>query len=197
MKVNKIFTQLFLLIFVIFLSACSKSTNVSDDNRDIILKSDYTNSTRNELLIEDIEYFRTHLTNDHKNPFHNITKEEFNANVDSIISRVDELSNNQVFVEMNKITASIKDAYTAMNYWDGFSYPIKFYYFNDGIYVIDADKSLKDLLYTKVVKINGIDINTLAEELKTLISHENEYWVKACLPKYLSMPVFMYGDSVK
>lgn len=183
------------LVVVITLSACSTEIN-STDNRSLILSSDYTNEQRNELLIEDIEYFRKQLTIKHKNPFHNISKEELNASVDNLISKVDELTNKQVFVELNKITASIKDAHTGINYFDGFSYPLKFYCFNDGVYVIDADKNYEDILYAKVNKINGVDIVKITEELKALISHENEYWVKAYLPNYLSVPVFMYGLGI-
>lgn len=196
MKIRIRFSLLFLLIFIILLSACSNDTRISEDNRSTILKSDYTNKIRNELLIEDIEYFRNQLTAKHKNLFHNITKEEFNDKVNNLIGRVDKLHNKQVFVEMNKITASLGDAHTGMNYFDGFTYPLKFYCFNDEIYVIDADESLESILYAKITKINGLDINIVAEGLKTLISHENEYWVKSYLPNYLSKPVFMYSLGI-
>lgn len=97
---------------------------------------------------------------------------------------------------MNKIIASLGDAHTGINYWDGFFYPLRFYCFNEGIYIIDADKSLEDILYTKVKKINGVDINIIIEQLKILIPHENEYWLKERLPDYLSVPVYMYGLGI-
>lgn len=171
-------------------------TTGNADNRKIILSSDYTNEKRNELLIADINFFRKQLTDKHKNLFHNVTKEEFDANVDTLISAVGELTNKQIFVEMNKIIASIGDAHTGMNYWDGFTYPLEFYCFNDGIYVIEADISLEDVLYAKVIKINGIDIDIITEELKALISYENEYWAKERIPDYLMHPVYMYGLGI-
>ena len=187
---------LLLLAIIIILPSCGIGTNSSDENRNIILSSDHTNENRNELLTADINFFRKQLTDKHKNPFHNITKEEFDANVDALISKVGELTNKQVFAEMNKIIASIGDAHTGMNYWDGFSYPLEFYCFNDGIYVIDADKNLEDILYAKVIKINGMDIDIITGELKTLISYENEYWAMERLPDYLMFPVYMYGLGV-
>ena len=191
-----VFLLLFLLTVVLFAACSNEPASVNEDNRSIILENDYTNKARNELLIEDIEYFRTQLPEKHKNPFHNISKEKFNNSVDNLISKVDELTNKQVFVELNKIIDSIGDAHTVTNYWDGFSYPLKFYCFNDGIYVIDADKSLGEILYAKVNKINGVDINIITEELRALISYENEYWFKERLPAYLSSPVFMYGLGI-
>jgi hypothetical protein len=184
--------SIFILLILIILSGCSAEEIISD-NRSIVLGNDYTNATRNELLIEDIEYFRNQLPKKHKNAFHEISEEEFNSNIDELISKVDKLTNNQVFVEMNKIIALIGDAHTGINYWDGYSYPLKFYFLKDGIYIIDADKSVDDILYAKVKKINGHDIDDVVNELKTLISHENEYWVRASIPNYLSSPVYMYG----
>lgn len=195
MKIRKQFLLLF-LVTAIILSSCNIQTSSSEGNRNIILKNDYTNEKRNELLKADINFFGKQLTDKHKNPFHNITKEEFDANLDTLISKVGELTNIQVFVEMNKIIASLGDAHTGINYWDGFFYPLRFYCFNEGIYIIDADKSLEDILYTKVKKINGVDINIIIEQLKILIPHENEYWLKERLPDYLSVPVYMYGLGI-
>lgn len=188
-RVRKIILIL-LVITIIILTACNNNNN---DNRTIVLKNDFTNEKRNELLIEDIEYLRTELTNKHKNPFHKITKEEFNNKIDYLISQVDKLTNTQVFTEMNKIVASIGDAHTGMNYWDGYRYPLEFYCINDDVYVINADKSLSDVVFSKVKSINGTDIHIIADELKELIPHENDSWVTAQLPNYMLTPVFMYG----
>ncbi len=197
MPTNKKIVFVLFFISIIILTGCNNK-----ENRTIILKNDYTNDERNELLIEDINYLKTQLTNKHNNPFHNITKEEFNKKFDYLIKQVDKLTNKQVFAEMNKIVASIGDAHTGMNYWDGYKYPLKFYCFNDEIYVINADKSLSDILYTKVISINGTDIHIIVDKLKELIPHENDSWVAAQLPNYLLTPVFMYGlglipDEVK
>lgn len=168
----------------------------SDDNRIIILTNDYTNEERNILLSDDVEYLKTQLPLRHKYPFDNISKKEFEEQMDDIKTKVNKLNNFQVFTEINKVISSIGDAHTSMNYFDGYTYPLNFYSFDDGIYVINADKSLGDILYTKLISINGVPVDSITDKLKNLISHENDSWAEALLPTYLELPVYMYGLGI-
>ena len=164
--------------------------------RDILLRNDNTNTERNQLLTEDIKYFKEELPICHKNLFSKISKEEFNDRTDQLIEKIDQLNNNQVFVELNKIIASVGDAHTTVNYWDGYTYPLQFWILDGDAYVVNADTKLKGMMYSKVLKINGADIHTVLEQLTSLISYENESWVFAMLPNYLQSPVYMYGLGI-
>lgn len=168
--------------------------NMTDvDKRTFILSNDHTSETRNKLLIEDIEYFKVEMPKHHINAFHSISEDEFQERVDNLITRIPELNNQQVFVELNKITTAIGDAHTGFSYFDGYIYPVMLYSFGDDIYVVNADKSLEDILYAKVVAVNGHDIAEIKEQLTLLIPHENDIWLKNQLPGYLRLPVFLYG----
>jgi len=165
------------------------------DNREVILKNDNTNEKRNLLLTEDIEFFKQELPKLHKNLFSIISEDEFNKRTNQLIDKVDQLDNKQVFVELNKIVASIGDAHTSINYWDGYSYPLQFWIF-DGVYVVNVDKSLEEMRFSKIIKIDGIDINSVVEQLTSIISHENERWILTMIPIYLQSPVYMYGLGI-
>ncbi len=181
---------------LITVTACSASEGIAKDkpsNREIILTNDNTNEKRNLLLKEDIMFFKQELPKHHKYLFSMISKEGFNNKTDQLISNIDKLNNKQVFVELNKIAASIGDAHTGVNIWDGYHYPLQFWLFNGNVYVVNADNSLKEMMFSKIVKIDGIDIDIVLKQLKSLISHENESWVLAMLPSYLESPVYMYG----
>lgn len=195
---RKIFT---LLIAVVLLSvtACSgngENTMNESTNREVVLKNDNTNEERNLLLTEDITYFKQELPKRHKNLFSIITKEEFNDLTDQLIDKIDRLSNKQVFVELNKIAASVGDAHTTINIWDGYNYPLQFWIFDGNVYVVNADTSLEKMMFSQILKIDGVDIDIVIEQLKTLISHENESWVLSMLPGYLQSPVYMYGLGI-
>ena len=192
MKIKR-FTFLICIVLLLFVSACSRDRS---SNKDVILKNDNTNEERNHLLTEDIKYLKKELPRLHKNLFSVITKKEFSDQTDKLISQIGQLSNDQVFAELNKIVASAGDAHTNINYWDGFHYPLQFYLFNDQVYVVDTDSSHEEMLFSKVIKIDGIDIDEITGKLKTLISHENENWVLARLPDYLQSPVYMYGLGI-
>ena len=185
------------LLLVLSAASCSSVNALGKSaNRGTVLKNDNTNKERNRLLTEDIQYFKKELPRRHKNLFSIITKEEFNSRTDQLIDQVDKLGNKQVFVELNKIIACVGDAHTSINYWDGYSYPLQFYVLDGKVYVVNAGKDYKDMLFSQVLKINGVAIDEVLEQLKSLISHENESWVSAMLPNYLQSPVYMFGLGI-
>jgi hypothetical protein len=185
------------LLIVITAASCSSVNALGKSvDRGIILKNDNTNKERNRLLTEDIKFFKKELPKNHKNLFSKITEKEFNTMTDQLINKVDQLSNKQVFVELNKIIASAGDAHTSINYWDGYSYPLQFYILDGKVYVVNAGKEFEDMLFSQVIKINSVGIDEVTEQLRTLVSHENESWVLAMLPNYLQAPVYMYGLGI-
>jgi len=203
---KKIYFLLILMICTNILSSCNKSNNAiyennetePQDTRSIILENDYTNEKRNQLLKEDIVFLSSELPKRHINMFTNISRDEFNNQIAHLINRIDRLENEEIFVEIDKIIASIEDGHTYSGAWTlyNYRYPITLYEFEDGIYVINADKNLKDILYSKVVKMNGMNINYVKEQLIPLIPHENDNFVKNYLSRYMSIPMFMYGLGI-
>lgn len=161
--------------------------------RDIIMTNDFTNEERNRYLREDILFFAEEFPKKHKYPFTYLTKESFQQQTEKLADRVGQLSNHEVFVELNKIIAQVKDAHTSIEYWDGYSYPLRFYLFGDGIYVVNADQGLYDAMYGRVTAINGVPIDEVLKQLTELVSYENESWLKSLLPKYLIKPVHLNG----
>ena len=137
------------------------------------------------MFSEDIEYCGNHIAQFHQNPFDNITKEEFEERIAQVSSRVGELNDTQIFVELNKVGAAIGDAHTTMDYFSGYFYPFWFEIFDGELYIINTDEANSDLLYAKVSHINEYPASYIMEELEILIPHENEYWVSRMMPQYL------------
>lgn len=168
----------------------------SQQDKDIMLQGNIANEERNRLFREDILYFAKEFPQKHKYPFTYLSKEDFNRKLEELADRVDQLQNHQIYVELNKIIAEIKDGHTSINYWDGYSYPLRFYLFEEGVYVVNADHSLSEALNARVTAINGVPIDEVLNKLTELVSYENESWLKARLPDYLVSPVYMYGLGV-
>ena len=192
-----VFLMSMMLLFAA--AACSSGGEITPENatnRDIVLKNDQTSEDRNRLLTEDILYLKENLPKLHKNLFSVISQEEFNAAMDGLSARVDELNNAQVFTELDRIVASVGDAHTNINIRDDYGYPLDFWVFDGKICIVNADKSLEEMMFSQVVKIDGVDIDTVVQQLTTLISHENESWVSARLPDYLKAPIYLYGLGI-
>lgn len=190
------------LLIISSLIGCSNIrpyTRVSNDNsesRQIILNGNSSDDERNSLLKEDIRFFKEELPKKHKNPFSVISREEFEERTSKLEENVDKLDNHQVFSELGKIIASIKDAHTSTNYWDGKKYPLEFYLINDGMYVVNTDENLKDMVYSKIISVDGVSWDILKEELSQQISYENESWLNLMLSNYF-LPAYLYSAGVK
>lgn len=199
---KKIPVILAFLLIISSLIGCSNIqpyTEVSNDNsesRQIILNGNSSDDERNSLLKEDIAFFKEELPKKHKNPFSVISREEFEERTSKLEENVDKLDNHQVFSELGKIIASIKDAHTSTNYWDGKKYPLEFYLINDDMYVVNTDESLKDMIYSKIISVDGVSWDILNEELSQQISYENESWLNLMLSNYF-LPAYLYSAGVK
>lgn len=192
---------IFILLLTASLTGCGynsnyvESGNSNNPNREIILKGDNSNRERNRLLKEDLEFLKNELPKKHKNPFSVITKKEFEERISLLEENVDKFDNYQVFSEMGKIIASIKDAHTMTNYVDGKKYPLDFYVIDDDMYIINADKSLKDMMYSKIISVDGVSWDSIKEELKAQISYENESWLKLMIGEHF-IPSYIYGAGI-
>lgn len=144
----------------------------------------------------DLMMIKEELPRRHKNPFSIITQADFDAALDSLAEKSAGLSDEQVMIELKRIIAAIGDAHTNLNCDEYFLYPIELQMFGSDLYVINTDKSLEDMMYSKVVKIGDTDIDEVIEQLTTLIPHENDSWLSVMLPRYLKVPTYLYGLGI-
>ncbi len=166
-------------------------------NKEIIDQDDITDPERNRLWVEDIEFFREKLSLRYlRIPLAAIKKSDLNQVIDELISKVDQLSTNQIITELTKIIALLGDAHSNVEYWDGLFYPIRFRIIGGDVYIVDAYKPFEDMMFSRVVKINGVPIEDVIEKLSTVIPHENDYWVLAELSSKLVYSRYMYGLGI-
>lgn len=151
------------------------------------------NSTWKEKWIEDIEFLKENLIKGHANIFSNITKEQFEENLEALKGIIDELDYDDMKIELSKVVAAIGDAHTAVAFPISRYLPVKFCIFEDGVYIVKVNPQYKDLLYKKVEAIEGVSIEEVLKELSYIISHENQYFLKAQSAKYLQAADVLYG----
>ncbi|MCL2648882.1 MAG: hypothetical protein FWD61_18100 [Phycisphaerales bacterium] len=174
----------------------AETLTYNEHNRNIVICGGMNDAERNRLWAEDLEYFKNEFPKRHKNPFSVITRETFNQRMDALIAKVDKLNKDQICVALQEVIAAVGDAHSHVNIFNGYMYPLQFYIFDGGLYVINTDKTLADMLFTRVTKINGVDANEVMTRLTALIPHENKSWVLAQLPNYLTLTVYMYGLGI-
>lgn len=151
---------------------------------------------RNKEWVEDLDMLSTELPKRHENLFFHKGRDEFYREIEILKRDIDYYDDYEVRAEISKIVASIKDAHTFITLPVRVLCPLQFYWFKDGVYVINTLKEQQDLIYSKVLAINHIPIEEIIETLSKAISYENESYLKSQLPKYLPAVELLYGLEI-
>ena len=141
---------------------------------------------RKETWTREIGILQDQLPKLHKNPFSNISKDQWNNRLDKLKENIDQLTDGQIRVEMMKTVASIGDGHTSTYLSAVNFFPFYFVWLKDGIFCEAATSSQKEALCKKLVAIGGIEINKAVEMISECISHDNEYGLKDNLTYWIT-----------
>lgn len=144
----------------------------------------------------DLDYLTQELPKRHKNLFFQLNRDGFYLKMNELKSKIKQYSDEEMKVELSKVIASVGDAHTMVAVDQSILYPLKLYWFTDGIYVIRATKDYEKALYYRVDKINNKDIDSILKSLKNVISHENEQWYKLLVGYYMVVPEVLKGLQI-
>ena len=118
------------------------------------------------------EYYTVHL-----NPEHNITKKELDEYITNYLSNHN-VTNDYEFryfiLHILKQLNGKLDDHTCLECKNHLFLPFELKFLNDGFYVVDGSTDIK---YSKLIKINGIDINTILDEMENITSYETKLWL--------------------
>lgn len=156
-------------------------------------ESEYLGGDRDTKWKKDLNYMQKALAKKHVNLFFKTDEKKFNEEIASLKNSVENLNDDEIIAGIYKIVSSVGDSHTSAYKETSTVYPIEFYYFKEGIYVINTTKEYKKSLYAKLVKVNGKDIKELEKDIMPLIVDENEGMIKKNIPKYLSNPLILHG----
>jgi tetratricopeptide (TPR) repeat protein len=146
---------------------------------------------------EDLHYFAEQAPQVHKNLFHSMTKEQFETAVRDLDERIPTLSRNQIIVEITRIVAMIGDGHSYAEIQGSPTnfrhYPLKLYWFSDGVYVLKADKKYTQAVGGRIVKLGKVSGQEAYEAVSKIVPHDNESQVKWMTPFYMSMAEVLDG----
>lgn len=156
----------------------------------------YLGGSRDEKWQKDLNYLKEALPKKHIDLFFNTTEDEFNNKIDELKNNVSTLSDEEVVTGIYELVASVGDAHTKAYKDYEKRYPVWFYYFNDGLYLINTTENYSEAINCKLKKVNGIEIDKIKELLEPLIAKENEWNIKKVLPTFLMRPDILKGVGI-
>jgi len=96
----------------------------------------------------------------------------------------------QVSVRLQQLLARMGDAQTMINYHFLVEkpqiLPMECYWFDDGIYILETDKSYEPLLGKKLTAMNRVPIEVVVDSLATLLVVDNEMVLRNQIPRMLT-----------
>jgi len=133
----------------------------------------------------DVEYLAGELPARHKNAFFHTSRAAFEQATDDLIAAIPSLADHEVVVRMMQLVASIGDGHTTLSGYAFSRFPVRVYWFTDGLYVTRATAENSDLLGSRLVSVDGHAIEEVTSAIASIIPHENDPWLLVMTPSYL------------
>ena len=147
----------------------------------------------------DVRFLGDELAKQHRNAFHRMKRDEYEAAVKTLYDRVPSLSEDEILVGMMRIVAMIKDGHTNIiprSYFRSGIFPVKFYVFSDGIFIQKAAPEYAELVGARVIKIGDMSAEDAFKAVGTAAFADNEMGLKNIAPVMLSVPEILAGFKV-
>lgn len=161
-------------------------------------KNGDSGKTETEKWREDLRYIAEQMPLFHKDLFHQMTREQFDTAIKKLYDRIPVLARHQIIVEMQRIAAMAGDGHT--NIYPtrdpkiGFHvFPVKMYFFGDGLFIRSADKEHADLVGVKIIKIGNATVKEAYDAVREIIGRDNEMDVKFFAAHLLVMPEILHA----
>ena len=147
---------------------------------------------------EDLAYLARELPRRHKNLFHTMRREQFDSALAVLDRKLPTLARHQVVVELARIVARVGDGHTNLaptrDPKIGFrTYPVKLYFFKDGLFVRSASREQADIVGAKVLRLGRLATAQAYEAVRELIGRDNEMNARFMAPLLLVMPEILHA----
>ena len=153
--------------------------------------------TRDERWQQAVEYLGEQLPYLHIDPYFKIGKTDFQKSVRQLSAEIPNLNDEQIIVEMMRITASIGDGHTrSYPELDPVNFqriPLVTRWLDDGLIVVAASPEYEQSIGNKVVQIGKYPIEVVDNAVRPLIAADNHMQLLSNSPAYISMPAVLYG----
>ncbi|WP_299180111.1 tetratricopeptide repeat protein [uncultured Aquimarina sp.] len=148
---------------------------------------------------EDLRFLQNTIHKDYSFVFVKTTKEDFDAQVETLYKDIPDLQEHEIRVGFTRIISSFKYGHTQIPYGTVTKsgiLPINLYDFNDGIYIEGVQKDHKKALGAKILKIGETPIEKALELVYPVVPVENEQYFKAYGLRFLISPEVLHAQGI-
>jgi tetratricopeptide (TPR) repeat protein len=157
--------------------------------------------SRDEGWRYDLHYLAGEINRLHVHPFHATSAEAFEQKVNDIHRRIPELSDQQVVFAFMELLGMLGNGHNfivpAFGEKGSFGQlPMQFYWFSDGLFVVNASEPYRQWIGHKVEQIGDMSTLKALELIKTVNTRDNEMQQRWLAPYYLGLPSVLEGLGI-
>ncbi len=147
---------------------------------------------------EDLRFMAAEMRARHKNLFHATTRDEFEAAVKKLHERIPTLARHEIVVELMRLVASVGDGHTHMGLGQDPKlafrrYPVRLYFFRDGLFVRGAAPEHARLAGARVLKIGNATADEAYRAVLAVTPRDNEMGARMVAPFLLVTPEVLHA----
>jgi hypothetical protein len=139
----------------------------------------------------DIRNLVTELEQRHPNPYHAVSREDFNRAADELASRAPALTRDQQVVGVMRLLALLgeRDGHSGIHPLSPIpgqrltAYPLRLYRFPEGLFVAQAED--RALVGARVAAIGGVSAEEVEARVRPLITRDNDWTVLDRIPNFV------------
>ncbi len=133
---------------------------------------------------------------------HGTSMADLESAVTSLKARVPTATDDAVMVGLLGIVAMVSaagcDAHTGAYVWGGGGYPVdsmplRLWWFDEGLYVVDALDPYRDLIGSRIDRIDGHPTSAVTAAIEPIVPRDNASTVRLLMPRFVLIPQILRG----
>ncbi len=133
--------------------------------------------SRDERWREDVRFYAAELPKRHKNLFFQLSKNDFEREVERLEARIPKLSDDEIYFALMRITAQVGDGHTGVGFYQlpTSRFPFRFSRYREGWFVTRTTNEYKQALGARLVQIGDVKIERAVQLLNDTVAADNEF----------------------
>jgi hypothetical protein len=152
-----------------------------------------TQMSEPEQWAADLDYLAKELPARHKNLYFKISAEKFQAEVAALKARIPKLTRAEFLTDLARLVASIGDSHTAFTVIPQKAFPLKLYWFKEGICVTDTASEFAELLHGRLESVDGHPVDDVVRAFAGIVPHDNDSQIEDFVPRFLASSEHLLG----
>lgn len=126
---------------------------------------------------QDLDFFANEITTKHRDPFHFISRNDFEREVSDLRQRIPSMKNYEVAAGLQRLAALIGDGHTFLETWNVYAnYPLEVFWFGDELRVVRAAPEYRKALGTRIVSIGSVPIAEAQKRIQQFVPQAENRW---------------------